>query len=445
MNRTMKARHHRIAVAAVASLLVLTACGSEDEDEPSGGNESSAAESPAETESSEAPAGGTGELSDGELSFGTLLPETGSLAFLGPPEFAGVDLAIADINAAGGVLGADVVTVRGDSGDADSGIAPAETDELIAAGSDVIVGAASSGVSFTVIDQIFDAGKIMFSPANTSTDFDTGDYAQPDLYFRTAPSDILQGAVLANLLIEDGRSNVTIMARQDAYGQTLAQEVQTNLENAGSAVSATVFYGENAQSFDAQVDEVAAAGGDALVLVGFEETATIVPQLITAGAGPQDIPTYFVDGNTADYSSDSDPSLPPGTLQGVKGTIPGADTAGDFQDRLLETDPELTSFAYAGESYDATIVSALATIVAGTDEGQAVAEVLPDVTREGTKCTSFEECLPLAESGEDFDYDGVSGPIELGETGSTTAASIGIYEYDGQNRIEAIDYIAGEI
>ena len=335
---------------------------------------------------------GDGELSTATLSFGTLLPETGSLAFLGPPEFAGVDLAIYDINAAGGVLGADVVTVRGDSGDADSGIAPAETDELIAAGSDVIVGAASSGVSFTVIDQIFDAGKIMFSPANTSTDFDTGDYAEPDLYFRTAPSDILQGAVMANLLIEDGRSNVTIMARQDAYGQTLASEIQTNLENAGSAVSATVFYGENAQSFDAQVDEVAAAGGDALVLVGFEETATIVPQLITAGAGPQDVPTYFVDGNTADYSSDSDPSLPPGTLEGVKGTIPGADTAGDFQDRLLETDPELTSFAYAGESYDATIVSALATIVAGTDEGEAVAAVLPDVTTGGTKCATFEEC-----------------------------------------------------
>ena len=444
MNRTIKGRH-RIAVAAVASLLVLTACGGED-DEPAPTDDTSAAESPdAEpTETDAAPPAG-GELSDGELSFGSLLPETGSLAFLGPPEFAGVDLAIQDINAAGGVLGADVVTVRGDSGDADSGIAPAETDELIAAGSDIIVGAASSGVSFTVIDQIFDAGKIMFSPANTSTDFDTGDYAQPDLYFRTAPSDILQGAVMANLLIEDGKSNVAILARQDAYGQTLAQEIATNLENAGSAVAATVFYGENAQSFDAQVEEIANAGGDALVLVGFEETATIVPQLITAGAGPQDLDTYFVDGNTADYSADSDPNLPPGTLEGVKGTIPGADTAGDFQDRLLEIDPELTSFAYAGESYDAVIVSALAAVVAGTDEGEAVAAVLPDTTTGGTKCASFEECLPLAESGEDFDYDGVSGPIELGETGSPTAASIGIYEYDAENRNAAIDYIAGEI
>ena len=84
---------------------------------------------------------------DGILTVGQLLPQTGSLAFLGPPEFAGVDLAIKDINAAGGVLGQDVVGVKGDSGDTDSGIAPAETDALLTRDSDVIVGAASSGVS----------------------------------------------------------------------------------------------------------------------------------------------------------------------------------------------------------------------------------------------------------------------------------------------------------
>ncbi len=330
MNRiTTPNKRARLAAAAVASLLVLTACGSEDDTEgPSTDPEPSASESAPSEPAAAEPTG------DGTLTFGSLLPETGSLAFLGPPEFAGVDLAVKDINEAGGVLGADVVHVRGDSGDADSGIAPAESDKLIEAGSDVIVGAASSGVSLTAVDQIMDAGRVMFSPANTSTAFDEGDFAEPDLYFRVAPSDILQGAVMANLLIQDGRSNVTIMARQDAYGETLAGEVAKNLENAGSSVTATVFYGENAQTFDSQVDEVAAAGGDALVLIGFEETATIIPQLITAGAGPQDVPTYFVDGNTADYSAGASPSLPPGTLEGVKGTIPGADTGGEFQKRL---------------------------------------------------------------------------------------------------------------
>jgi branched-chain amino acid transport system substrate-binding protein len=432
MKRTTN-RRTRVAAAAVASLFVFAACGSDngdDDDTPAaGGDETSEA----------APAG------DGTLTFGSLLPETGSLAFLGPPEFAGVDLAIQEINEAGGVLGEDVVHVRGDSGDADSGIAPAETDQLIAAGSDVIVGAASSGVSLTVIDAIQSAGRVMFSPANTSTAFDEGDYAEADLYFRTAPSDILQGAVMANLLIQDGKSNVAILSRQDAYGETLVDQVTQNLENAGSAVAATVFYGENAQSFDSQVDEIAAAGGDALLLVGFEETATIIPQLITAGAGPQDIDTYFVDGNTADYSPQGSTPLPRGTLEGTKGTIPGADSGGEFQDRLLEIDPDLDSFAYAAESYDAVIVSALAAVVAESDNAEALALEIPGVTKDGEKCTDFAGCLELIEAGEDIDFDGASGPIELGETGSPTAASIGIYEYDAKNQIAPVDYIEGEI
>ncbi|WP_139980983.1 ABC transporter substrate-binding protein [Nocardioides litoris] len=440
MTRTTTRRRARLATAAVATLLVLAACGSEDE--PNAEEGSSAAASESTSESADA---GTAPEGDGTLVFGSLLPETGSLAYLGPPEFAGVDLAVQEINEGGGVLGKDVEHVRGDSGDTDSGIAPAESTKLIEAGSDVIVGAASSGVSMTAIDQIMDAGVVMFSPANTSTDFDEGAYAEPDLYFRTAPSDILQGAVLANLLIQDGKSNVTIMARQDAYGETLAQQVQDNLEAQGAAVAATVFYGENAQSYDSQVAEAADAGGDALVLIGFEETATIVPQLITAGAGPADVDTYFVDGNTADYSSDSDPSLPPGTLEGVKGTIPGADTGGEFQERLLEVDPELTSYAYAAESYDAVMVSALAAIAAGSDNGEAVASEIVNVTKDGEKCTTFADCVALLEDGQDIDYDGASGPIELGETGSPTAASIGIYEYDGQNKNAPVEFIDGQI
>ena len=60
-------------------------------------------------------AGCSSDSGSSALKIGSLLPETGSLAFLGPPEFAGVDLAVAEINAAGGVLGADIEHIRGDS------------------------------------------------------------------------------------------------------------------------------------------------------------------------------------------------------------------------------------------------------------------------------------------------------------------------------------------
>ena len=132
-----------------------------------------------EDEDDAAAGGGEG----GELVIGTILPVTGDLAFLGPAEIGGSNLAVEDINAAGGVFGTDVVILQGDSGDTTTDTASVEVDRLLAEGADAIIGAASSAVSLTVIDRITQAGVIQFSPANTSPDFTT--YDDGGLYFRT--------------------------------------------------------------------------------------------------------------------------------------------------------------------------------------------------------------------------------------------------------------------
>ena len=98
------------------------------------------------------------------LKIGSLLPTTGSLAFLGPPEIAGVNLGIKEVNDAGGVLGKPVEVIHRDSGDTKTDIATQSTTALLGQGVSAIVGAASSGVSKTVINQITGAGVIQFSP-----------------------------------------------------------------------------------------------------------------------------------------------------------------------------------------------------------------------------------------------------------------------------------------
>ncbi len=127
-----------VAVGAVAAL-ALSACGGSDS---------------TDTGSTTAPTSAAAAKGDGELKIGTLLPQTGSLAFLGPPEFAGVGLAIKDINAAGGVLGKPVTETKADSGDTSTDIASSSVDRLLSQKVDTIIGAASSGVSLTVIDKI---------------------------------------------------------------------------------------------------------------------------------------------------------------------------------------------------------------------------------------------------------------------------------------------------
>src|SRR5262245_25565272 len=95
----------RLAAVCAAAALVLTACG---DDGDNGDDNNDSGDSP----SSSAPE----KSGDGELVLGQLLPTTGDLAFLGPPEISGVELAVQDINAAGGVLGKDVKTFLEDSG-----------------------------------------------------------------------------------------------------------------------------------------------------------------------------------------------------------------------------------------------------------------------------------------------------------------------------------------
>ena len=230
-----------------------------------------------------APAGATG----GPLIIGTLLPLTGNLAFLGPPEVAGAKLAVEDINAAGGVLGQPVQLLEGDSGDASTDTATQTADRLIQAGANVIVGAASSGVSLTVIDAITGAGVMQISPANTSDQFTT--YNDNGLYFRTAPPDTLQARALADLIIEDGNNTVGILALNDPYGTGLAENTLNNLVDAGLSEDdiVSITYDPQAANFDSEIQEMVDFNPDAIIVIGFEESSRILQGLNSNGIGPQ--------------------------------------------------------------------------------------------------------------------------------------------------------------
>jgi branched-chain amino acid transport system substrate-binding protein len=371
---------------------------------------------------------------DGTLAVGSVLPQTGSLAFLGPPEFAGVGLAVQDINEAGGVLGNDVTLSQGDSGDTTTDIANQTVDRLLAEGADVIVGAASSAVSFTIIDKITGAGVVEFSPANTSADFST--YADNGLYFRTAPSDVLQGRILGQLVLQDGAATVGIMALQDAYGEGLANQAEATITESGGEVTNKIIYDPQAQNFDAEIQQLIDSDPDAIIVIGFDETSRILSTMIEQGIGPGEKAVYGSDGNMGNALAEA---MSGASIAGMRGTLPGSVASDEFRERLLEYDPELIDYSYAGESYDAVVVPALAAIAADSDEPTVFAEQIPAVTKDGTACTTFAECKELLEAGEDIDYDGQSGPIELNDAGDPTEALFQILEFNEDNELELAD------
>ena len=113
-----------------------------------------------------------------------------------------------------------------------------------------------------------------------------------------------------------------------------------------------------------------------------------------------------------------------GDLSGFAGTTPLTDRP-DFWEQICGVDPQLVDFNYAGEAYDAVVITALA-VETAQDDGIAYASEINGITREGTKCTSFAECRDLIAAGEDIDYDGISGPLEFDGNGEPTQASYGL-------------------
>ena len=366
---------------------------------------------------------------DTALKIGSLLPTTGSLAFLGPPEIAGVNVGIKEINDAGGVLGKPVEVIHRDSGDTKTDIATQSTTALLGQGVGAIIGAASSGVSKTVINQITGAGVVQFSPANTSPDFT--DWDDKGLYWRTAPSDVLQGKVLGNYMATCGAQTVGMIVLNDAYGTGLAKNVKSAFEAAGGKVVAEELFNEGDSQFSSQVDKVIAAKPDAIALITFDQAKSIVPLMTGKGIKPTQL--FLVDGNMSDYSKD----FQAGTLKGAQGTIPGTFAKEDFKKKLLAIDPALKDYSYAGESYDAVNLIALASEAAKSTKGVDIAAQLKAVSEVGEKCSDFPSCVTLLRNGKDIDYDGQSGPVTFSEAGDPTEAYVGIYEFQDDNTYKA--------
>jgi branched-chain amino acid transport system substrate-binding protein len=365
------------------------------------------------------------------LNIGTILPQTGSLATLGPAAIEASNMAVADINAA--KQGIKLNIIQKDSGDTTTNIATQSVTSLLASGVSAILGAESSSSSLTVIDQISKAGVVMFSPANTSPAFST--YADNGFYWRTAPSDVLQGKVLGQKVLKDGATNVAIIYQNDSYGGGLDTNVKKAIEAGGGTVTQNIAFDTAATDFTTQISQALATNPDALVVISFDQIKTIAQELATAGFDFKKF--YGSDGNFGVI----DPSYTNADIAGAQFTNPGVNVAGDFKTKLdkftaAAGDKALTAYSYAPESYDAIVLLALAALQGGKTDGTTLKNNLQSVSETGTKCTTFTDCAKLIAQKKDINYDGLSGPITFAANGDPQQAYVSIYKYTTGNKNE---------
>ena len=388
--------------------------------------------------------GSNGEIADGNseaFTFGLLYPQTGTLAFLGPPQLASAEYAIADINEAGGILGTEVPELTQADEAGESGQANDAANSLVADEVNAVIGASASNMTQAVYDTITGAEIVQCSGSNTAAELTNID--DDGYFFRTAPSDLMAGPVLAQQIVDDGHRTVALAARADDYGSGYLHAVQDELESHGVQVVLSEAYDPDTANFGAVIEGLSNAQADAVALISFEEGTQVLAALLEGEVEGDQI--YVTDGlNDPELGStvSDDPTL----ITGATGVAPSADNS-EFNEGLTEFQPDLEVLQYAPHVYDCVTAIALAAESADSVEPTEYVSHLADVTRpEGTECTTFAECRDLLDDGEDIDYQGASGDIDFDDNGDPTSATFEVFHFgdDGYEILEYIDYTTTE-
>ena len=358
---------------------------------------------------------------------GGLWPETGSLAYLAPPELAAEKLAVKDINDAGGVLGNKITTVDADTSDADHADQnTSAAQSVLSKNPSFIIGPASSSVVKNTYKSITSQNIPMLSMGATSAGFS----GLSDYFFRTVAPDTVQGAVMGNLIAQDGVQKLAIAVFNDEYGTGL----RDTIVKTASAAGVDIIYGEKdtfdptETNFSSIATAIKASNPDATLVIAFDQTKPLLKALASAGVNTKKL--YFVDGNTSDYSSELDAGL----LEGSKGTIPGVNPSDDFVKRLESTGVDLkNTTTYGAETYDGIILAAQK---GGSADGKTIQANMAAVSgsTKGKECDSYKACVALLKDGKEIQYKGQTSIGAFNDAHDPSSASIGVYKYDADNK-----------
>ncbi|MCO5115161.1 MAG: ABC transporter substrate-binding protein [Burkholderiaceae bacterium] len=372
---------------------------------------------------------------------GAVMSLTGSLGVLGQQIAKGSELAINDLNAARGGNTCELkLSLLDDQTSPSVGVDAAK--KLV----DVqqvpaLIGALSSGVSAAILTSVTAPSQVVqISPASTSPTF--SDLARQGktggFWFRTCPSDALQGLAMAKVAHDAGLQKVAVMYLNNPYGQGLSQEFTAGFRQLGGTVTENVVYNPSQPSYRAEVGKALSPAPDALFLIGYPGDGTTITREWIAAGGPQKF--LFPDGlESQDFVNDVGAQY----MKDVHGTAPGTDktpSLATFQGEFQAKFGTLPTQAYIPNAYDATVLVGLAMEQARSSKGPAIRDAIRKVTDpKGQKVyagvAELKKAAALLAEGKSIQYVGATGPLQFDANGDI-AAPMQVWNVSAQGKVE---------
>ena len=344
----------------------------------------------------------------GEIKMGIILGFTGPIESLTPAMAASAELAFKEASDSGSLLGGATITpMRADSTCVDSAAATAAAEGLISGGVAAIMGADCSGVTGAIATNVaVPNGVVMISPSATSPGLTTLD--DKGFFFRTAPSDARGGQILADITKDRGMSSVAITYTNNDYGKGLADVYKAAVEAHGITVTTVTAHEDGKADYSSEAATLAAAGGDALTVIGYLDQGGkgVIEASLDAGSFDTFIMSDGMIGQSIVDAIGSDLDKSFGSLPGSTGK-----GAGIFAEVAKAGGVE-ASGPYTGESYDAAALIVLAMQAGKSADRASIAKNVMDVANApGTKIFPGElkKGLDLLAEGKKINYEGATG------------------------------------
>ncbi len=385
------------------------------------------------------------------LKIGTLLPITGDLAQYGSSMQDSAALLVEKVNGCGGVLNQPVALVTEDSQTDPARAAAAMTKLAEVDRVSGVVGAAASAVSSVAIDVAVQNQLVQISPASTSPRFTerakAGEFQ--GFWFRTAPSDALQGPALAKVVWEKGIKSIAIVAINNDYGNGWVDSFIPAFQALGGTVSnqgTAIFYPPDGASFEGEVTQAFAEKPQAVLLIAYPETGSLVLKAAyEKGLLTSETQIVLTDGMKTDGIADRVGKDKNGKflLDGAWGTAVksgglGLQSFTELYKAAYNRSPEI----YDPHTWDAAALMVLAAEAAKSTQSKDFKAQIQDVANApGDEVSDVCQALTLLREGRTIDYQGASGNVELDQWGDVTG-EYDVWQIQGDGSLSVVNSLS---
>ena len=369
------------------------------------------------------------QVSDGVFRLGLLIPQTGSVDGSDESLTEVATNAIDVVNAAGGILGRDIELVVRDEG-SDSATALAAIDDFISEDHiDALIGPMSSPIALSVLPLLVENKIGSCSP--TATAVLLASFPDNELFVRTTPSDILASEAMAQLIGQTGVVETLVAYPDDPFGRALVAEIRRSLAVQGIAIVNEVAYDTDSNDYAPIAKKLTANANSVITLIGDSESGgRLLNNLIDTKSANK----IIVNDALSQVDLSSNANLDSEIREKIIGVAVDAFAGTDADNNALVP-------PFSAAVVDCVNLIALAAIASKSDIADEFMAQVPVVSRGGSGCNLFDDCLALLDQSLNIDYNGVTGLLDLDPNGDPSRAQFVTFGFDDQGQSQFIERI----